>query len=97
MLNATPQDNYLQAIAAVNGGQDAWAVGDSVSPATTNAASLIEYGSAAGNWTTVPSPDPGDANNGNTILDGILALSSGNIWAVGTYGGMRTLILHHTG
>jgi hypothetical protein len=97
--NPTPQDNYLKAIAPVNGGQDAWAVGDSVPPATTNAASLIEYGSATGTWTTVPSPNPG-APNGNTILDGILAFSSNNIWAVGTYdgmGGMKTLILHYTG
>ena len=95
----TPQDNYLQAIAPVNGGKDAWAVGDDVPPATGNAASLIEYGSAAGGWVTVPSPDPG-APNGNTILDGILALSGKDIWAVGTYdgsGGMRTLILHYTG
>jgi hypothetical protein len=97
--NPTPQDNYLQAIAPVNGGQDAWAVGDSVPPSTTNAASLIEYGSATGNWKVVPSPDPG-APNGNTILDGILAFSNDNIWAVGTYdgqGGMKTLVLHYTG
>ncbi|HEX3389171.1 MAG TPA: alkaline phosphatase family protein [Streptosporangiaceae bacterium] len=96
--NPTPQDNYLQGIAPVHGGQDAWAVGDSVPVATGNAASLIEYGSAAGGWTTIPSPDPGAAN-GNTILDGVLALSSSNVWAVGTYdgsGGMRTLILHYT-
>ena len=95
----TPQDNYLQGIAPVNGGADAWAVGDSVPVATGNAASLIEYGSATGGWKTVPSPDPG-APGGNTILDGVLAFSSTNIWAVGTYdgkGGMKTLILHYTG
>ncbi|MGO9078060.1 MAG: alkaline phosphatase family protein [Streptosporangiaceae bacterium] len=95
----TLQDNYLQAIAAVNGGREAWAVGDDVPPSTTSAASLIEYGSAAGGWKTVQSPDPG-AQNGDTILDGILALSSRNVWAVGTYdgtAGMRTLILHYTG
>ena len=95
----TPQDNYLRGIAPVHGGQDAWAVGDSVPVSTGNAASLIEYGSAAGGWTTIPSPGPGAAN-GNTILDGVLALSNSNVWAVGTYdgtGGMRTLILHYTG
>ena len=66
---------------------------------TGNAASLIEYGSAAGGWQTVPSPDPG-APGGSTILDGILAFSPANVWAVGTYdgqGGMRTLIMHYTG
>jgi len=97
--NPTPQDNYLQAIAPVDGGQYAWAVGDDTPVSTGNAASLIEYGSAAGGWITVPSPNPGAAN-GNTILDGILAFSADNIWAVGTYdgaNGMRTLIMHYTG
>jgi len=47
----------------------------------------------------VPSPDPGAAN-GNTFLDGVLAFSATNVWAVGTYdgtGGMRTLVMHYTG
>jgi hypothetical protein len=97
--NPTPQDNYLWGIAPVGGGQHAWAVGDSVPVSTGNAASLIEYGSAAGGWQTVPSPDPG-APGGSTILDGILAFSPANVWAVGTFdgqGGMRTLIMHYTG
>lgn len=97
--NPTPQDNYLWGITAVNGGKNAWAVGDDVPVSTGNAASLTEYGSATGGWTAVPSPDPGAAN-GNTILDGVFAFSSTNVWAVGTYdgaGGMRTLIMHYTG
>jgi hypothetical protein len=97
--NPTPQDNYLQGIAPVDGGQHAWAVGDDVPVSTGNAASLIEFGSATGGWVTVPSPNPGAAN-GNTILDGILALSPDNVWAVGTFdgaNGMRTLIMHYTG
>jgi len=94
----TLQDNYLQGIAPVNGGKNAWAVGDSVPPSTTNANSLIEYGSATGGWTVVASPDP--SANGNNILDGIMAFSSGNVWAVGEFdgqGGMKTLIMHYTG
>jgi len=94
----TPQDNYLQAIAPVNGGKDAWAVGDDVPVSTENAASLIEYGSVSGGWRTVPSPDP--SANGNNILDGIFAVSSTDVWAVGEWdgqGGMRTLIMHYTG
>jgi len=94
----TPQDNYLQAIAPVNGGKQAWAVGDDVPVSTGNAASLIEYGSATGGWTVVPSPDP--SANGNNILDGVFALSRTNVWAVGEFdgqGGMRTLIMHYTG
>jgi hypothetical protein len=97
--NPTPQDNYLWGITPVGGGQHAWAVGDSVPVSTGNAASLIEYGSASGGWRTVPSPDPG-APNGNTILDGVLAFSPTNVWAVGTYdgkGGMKTLIMHYAG
>jgi hypothetical protein len=95
----TRQDNYLWGVAAVRGGDSAWAVGDSIPPSTANASALIEFGSATGGWVTVPSPDPGAAN-GNTILDGVFAVSDSNVWAVGAYdgaGGMRTLILHYTG
>jgi Phosphoesterase family len=95
----TTQDNYLWGIAPVGPGLNAWAVGDSVPVSTGNADSLIEYGSAAGGWMTVPSPDPG-APNGNTILDGVFAFGANNVWAVGTFdgkGGMKTLILHYTG
>jgi hypothetical protein len=97
--NPTPQDNYLWGITPVNGGQHAWAVGDDIPVSTGNAASLIEYGSANGAWRAVPSPNPG-APNGNTILDGVLALSPTNVWAVGEYdgpAGMRTLIMHYAG
>ncbi len=94
----TLQDNYLQAIAPVNGGKEAWAVGDDIPVSTGNANSLIEYGSATLGWTVVASPDP--SANGNNILDGILALSDTNVWAVGEFdghGGMKTLIMHYTG
>ena len=97
--NPTPQDNYLMGVAPVSGGH-AWAFGYSIPVATTNAASLIEYGSASGGWKTVPSPNPGAANSGNTFLTGALAFGPHNVWAVGTYdgsGGERTLALHYTG
>jgi Phosphoesterase family len=96
--NPTPQDNYLWGIAPVNGGADAWAVGDSIPASTGNAGSLIEYGSQTGGWQVVPSPDP--SSTGNNILDGVFAFSPTNVWAVGEYdgqGGMKTLILHYTG
>ncbi|HTX83762.1 MAG TPA: hypothetical protein VME44_16375 [Streptosporangiaceae bacterium] len=67
-------------------------------PSTTNANSLIEYGSATGGWTVVASPDP--STNGNNILAGVMAFSSTNVWAVGEFdgqGGMKTLIMHYTG
>jgi hypothetical protein len=97
-VNPTPQDNYLWGIAPVNGGENAWAVGDSIPASTGNANSLIEYGSATGGWQVVPTPDP--STNGNNILDGVFAFSSTNVWAVGEYdgmGGMKTLIMHYTG
>jgi Phosphoesterase family len=96
--NPTKQDNYLWGIAPVNGGANAWAVGTSFPPSTGNGNSLIEYGSATGGWTVVPSPNP--SSNGNNILDGVLAFSSTNVWAVGEFdgnGGMKTLIMHYTG
>ncbi len=43
-------------------------------------------GSATGGWEVVPRPDPGLANGGNTILDGVAAFGSDDLWAVGTYG-----------
>jgi hypothetical protein len=95
----TEQDNYLQAVAAVHAGADAWAVGDDVPPATGTAVSLIEYGSATSGWKVVPSPNPG-AKTGTTILDGVFAVSTDDVWAVGKYTGptgMRTLALHYTG
>jgi Phosphoesterase family len=97
--NPTPQDNYLFGVAPVTGGH-AWAAGASLSASTGNASSLIEYGSASGGWTIVPSPDPGAANGGNTILYAALAFGPHDVWTVGTYdgsGGMRTLALHYTG
>ena len=83
----------------MDGGHEAWAVGDSIPVSTGNASSLTEFGTAAGGWQAVPSPDPG-APSGNTFLDGVFALSSSNVWAVGAYdgpGGVRALIMHYTG
>jgi hypothetical protein len=97
-LNPTAEDNFIWGIAPVDGGRFAWAVGDSLPPSSGNANSLIEYGSATSGWHIISSPNPGSAH-GNTILDGVFAVSSSNVWAVGTYdgaGGMKTLIMHYT-
>jgi hypothetical protein len=96
----TPEDNYLVAIAPVDGGKAAWALGYTVQASSGNAYSLIELGSRHGGWHVVRSPDPGAANGGNTFIDGVYAFGPANIWAVGTYdgkGGEKTLILHYTG
>ena len=46
----------------------------------------------------VPSPGPGEANDGSTILGGVAAVAGGEAWAVGLFDvpdARQTLILHH--
>jgi hypothetical protein len=96
----TPQDNYLWGIAAIGDGDAAWAVGDDWTQPSGNNDSVIEYGTKNGGWTLVPSPNPGLANGGNTVLGGVVAFGPDNAWAVGTFDGpnaRQTLILHYTG
>ena len=53
----------------------------------------------AGGWRIVPSPSPGLAHGGNTVLGGVLAFGPHDAWAVGAFDGAnarRTLILHDT-
>jgi hypothetical protein len=94
--NPTANDNYIQAIAPVEGGKAAWAVGYSIPPKTTNPLSIIMFGSRHGGWHLIRSPEPG--KNGSSILDGILAFGPENVWAVGTGSpGMSTFIAHYHG
>jgi hypothetical protein len=47
-----------------------------------------------------PSPNPGLANGGNTVLGGVVAFGPDDAWAVGTFDGpnaRQTLIVHFTG
>jgi hypothetical protein len=46
-------------------------------------------------WTTVPSPNP--AETINITLNGVAAVTAGNIWAVGNANASSTLILHWNG
>ena len=95
----TPRDNYLWAIAPA-GSTAAWAVGNDVAHPSGNDESVIEHGTASGGWTIVPSPNPGLANGGNTILGGVLAFGPDDAWAVGSFDGpnaRQTLILHYPG
>jgi hypothetical protein len=98
--NPTPRDNYLWAIAPIGAGGSAWAVGHDVDT-SGNFESLIETGPAGGGlWTIVPSPSPGLANGGSTVLGGVVAFGPKDAWAVGYFDGKnarRTLILHFTG
>src|SRR5262249_37832874 len=82
----TPQDNYLWGVTAVGAGSTAWAVGNAT-VRSGNDESLIEFGRTAGGWRIVPSPDPGRASGGSTLLGGVLAFGPHDVWAVGTFDG----------
>jgi FG-GAP-like repeat/FG-GAP repeat len=79
---------------------DAWAVGTASNPAQGLSTFIIHWDGAA--WTRVPSPDvPPGGTTGWNLLQGIAAVSPGNLWAVGygqsTFGAPDVpLILHYT-
>jgi hypothetical protein len=97
--NPTPQDNYLESIVTV--GSHAWAAGYSLVASSGDTNPLFEFGSASGAWKIVPTINPGAKNGGTTFVNSLFAVSSSNIWAVGSYSsaanGMGTLIMHYTG
>jgi len=82
--------------AAVLSSCNAWAVGH-YSNGTADQ-TLVEHWNGSA-WKQVASPDPGGADRNNT-LDGVAAVSSANIWAVGSYINgttSQTLIEHWNG
>ena len=98
--NAGIYNNHLNAVAAVSA-TDVWAVGrydvyyylQGLVPQT-----LVEHwdGNA---WSVVSSPNPGGTTYDNH-LNGVAAVSSNNVWAVGGYSDgtrMRTLVEHWDG
>lgn len=91
----------LNAVAVVSS-SDVWAVGYGPLPggAAYVKQTLIEHWDGS-KWSIVPSPNP-PANFANVELDGVFALSSTNVWAVGFYDnpsfiGRFTLIEHWNG
>ena len=56
-----------------------WAVGWDIEPPGEAHRTLIEHG-VAGSWSLVPSPDPGEEENG---FAGVTAIPGGGLWAVG--------------
>lgn len=94
----------LNAVAALSSG-DVWAVGIQtlqVASGNVTSQSLVEHWNGTA-WRIVASPSPGDLNNS---LNGIAAVSSTDIWAVGSYdqagkngalGSGKTLVLHWNG
>lgn len=90
--------NHLLSITAVSA-NNVWAVGSySDSPKGSNIETLIEHWNGS-SWSVVSSPNTQSPGN---ILEGVTALSSSNVWAVGTSfvqsgSPTRTLIEHWNG
>lgn len=88
-------NNYLVGVAATSS-SNAWAVG-SFSNGTASQ-TLIEHWNGAA-WRVKTSPNPGGSANDNE-LGGVVATSSSNAWAVGSYSNgtaRQTLIEHWNG
>lgn len=69
---------------------DVWAVGYRAAGAAS--ATLVEHFDGE-TWTTVPSPNPG--GSGLNRLDGVDAIASDDVWAVGTFDAKRDNRLHN--
>jgi hypothetical protein len=78
--NASTFDNELLEVAAV-AANDVWAVGYYSINGSSMHATLVEHWDGT-QWSIVPSPNLGYYHN---ALSGISALSSNDIWAVGSY------------
>lgn len=91
--NPSPYENHLQAVAAIST-NNAYAVGYSVTGINKGSMvkrTLIEEWNGQ-QWNVVASPNDGTGDN---TLNGIVALSANNIYAVGNGG--NGLILHYNG
>jgi photosystem II stability/assembly factor-like uncharacterized protein len=73
--------DWLSSVAVLSA-RNAWAVGETSSRAGTN--TLIEHWDGS-SWRRVPSPTPLGGNLPNLFLNGVVALSSADVWAVGAY------------
>jgi hypothetical protein len=76
-------DNALQDVSIVQGssGHDIWAAGDySPTPGATRQTLTLHYDGTT--WGAITSPNQGAGDN---VLNGVRAISSGDVWAVGSY------------
>jgi hypothetical protein len=87
----------LQSVSALSGG-DVWATGSFYDEPTDVWKTLTQHWNGS-TWTLVPSPSPG--NYLGNVLASVKAISSNNVWAVGSYqsnhGATETLIEHWDG
>jgi hypothetical protein len=92
-----PAEDVLAAVTAVSS-TDVWAVGNFVERTATSTISRslsLHWNGTA--WSTVASPN-GGPGSGDTLLNGVSALGSGEVWAAGftLTPAYTTLVLHHT-
>ena len=96
--NPSTYINRFTAVSAVSA-SDVWAVGfydADPDPMVELDQSLTEHWNGS-TWSVVPSPNVGPSG---TVLTGVAAIASNNVWAVGysnTYGTPQTLALHWNG
>jgi hypothetical protein len=93
--NADTNLNALYDVVAISS-NNVWAVGGYSRPNTKFGNTLIEHWNGTA-WSIVSSPAPGD----DSFLESVDAISSNNIWAIGTYSDSshadQTLIEHWNG
>src|SRR5579885_2854132 len=82
-----PGGMFLNSVATVSA-SDVWTVGYYLTPSTIGFVdkTLIEHWDGS-QWSIVTSPNPGSFSN---ALDGIVVISSGDIWAVGSFSNNST-------
>src|SRR3989440_348480 len=78
--NVGSGDNHLQAISAITA-SDTWAVGYATADSSSPSQALIEHWNGT-QWSVVSSPQP---NGWTSDLAGVAAISSNDVWAVGSY------------
>ena len=97
------QTNYLTGVTAVSS-SDAWTVGYAYD-SSSNQINIVQHWDGT-QWSTIPSPNPGTAQQcggasyaGNELAS-VAAISSGDVWSVGSLcgpGTARTLAIHWDG
>lgn len=95
--NSSPISTNLYSISAVSG-NDVWAVG--ASSVTGHDRTFVQHWDGS-QWSVVPSPNGGTLDRNNNLLEGVAAVSTNDVWAVGYYtsdtNGVQTLVLHWDG
>ena len=93
--NPGTRSYFIKAVSAVST-NDVWADGFTADKNGNNHKTLIEHWNGS-QWSIVPSPNAGNQDN---FLEGMIAVSTSNVWAVGlgiNSSGGSALILHWNG